>query len=321
MTKRLTIALACNADGSEKLPPLFIGKAEKPRGFTSSTAAELNYLHNANMLMTREIFIKWVRDLDFRFQEQRRHCALLIDSTAVHVGFDVQGLTNIEIVYLPSGSPRNLLPLASGIVAAFKRRYRRRQIQYALDQLDADTDVSTIARFESVGVKQAIAWCIESWIAVPSSMIASCWYETGLVYAESSGFEHDYRGREDAISEELAVMLSWLHAADPLTVEELLDLPEENVIMEEPTDEDFCAPIESVKIMVPQLKPKVADTDGGLPAQELKERLKWIAKLLIYADEKGVPAESVSGLRVLQRDFRDQLNQKQPGNNAADLRQ
>lgn len=32
MTKRLTVGLACNADGSERLPPLFIGKAEKPRG-------------------------------------------------------------------------------------------------------------------------------------------------------------------------------------------------------------------------------------------------------------------------------------------------
>ncbi|KAG6970055.1 hypothetical protein JG688_00005062 [Phytophthora aleatoria] len=117
---------------------------------------------------------------------------------------------------------------------------------------------------------------------------------------------------EDHISEELAVMLSWLHAANPLTVEELLNLPEESVIMDEPTDEDFCAPVESVKVVVQQPKPKPAD-DGGLSVEELKERLKWIAKLLIYADEKGVSAESVSGMRVLQRDFRDQLNKKQSG--------
>ncbi|KAG2759956.1 hypothetical protein Pcac1_g28032 [Phytophthora cactorum] len=100
--------------------------------------------------------------------------------------------------------------------------------------------------------------------------------------------------------------------SNPLTVEELLNLPEESVIMDEPTDEDFCAPVESVKVVVQQLKPKPAD-DGGLSVEELKERLKWIAKLLIYADEKGVAAESVSGMRVLQRDFRDQLNKKQSG--------
>ncbi|KAL4129884.1 hypothetical protein PRIC2_005891 [Phytophthora ramorum] len=58
----------------------------------------------------------------------------------------------------------------------------------------------------------------------------------------------------------------------------------------------------------PKAKPA---EDGGLGVEELKERLKWIAKLLIYADEKGVSTESVSGMRVLQRDFRDQLNKKQ----------
>jgi hypothetical protein len=28
---RITLGLACNADGSEKLPPIYIGKFEKPR--------------------------------------------------------------------------------------------------------------------------------------------------------------------------------------------------------------------------------------------------------------------------------------------------
>ncbi|KAL4157081.1 hypothetical protein PRNP1_006108 [Phytophthora ramorum] len=131
-TKRVTIALSCNADGSEKLPLLFIGKAEKPRGFTSSTAAEFNYTHNANSFMTREIFTKWIEKVDAKFGQQQRKC--------------------------------------------------------------------------------------------------------------------------------------------------------------------------------PKAKPA---EDGGLGVEELKERLKWIAKLLIYADEKGVSTESVSGMRVLQRDFRDQLNKKQ----------
>ncbi|KAG3102279.1 hypothetical protein PI124_g14458 [Phytophthora idaei] len=88
--------------------------------------------------------------------------------------------------------------------------------------------------------------------------------------------------------------------SNPLTVEELLNLPEESVIMDEPTDEDFCAPVESVKVVVQQPKPKPAD-DGGLSVEELKERLKWIAKLLIYADEKGVSAESLQHFVKLRR--------------------
>ncbi|KAG6614683.1 tigger transposable element-derived protein 6-like [Phytophthora cinnamomi] len=312
MTKRVTVVLSCNADGSEKLPPLFIGKAEKPRGFTSSTAAEMNYVCNSSTLMTRELFNKWLKDADARFAQQQRKCIVLIDAVAVHAGFNVDELRNVEVALIPSGTEANLQPLVVGIVPAFKRRYRRRQIQHALDQVDADADMSTAAKFDTVGVKQAMTWCIECWDAVPSAVIVKSWQETGLLHVNGN-LANEFRGEEDAISEELAVMLSWLHATDPMTVEELLGLPEENIIMEEPTDEDFCAPVESVRVAIPHVKPKLSGDDGGLSAEELKERLKWIAKLLIYADEKGVPADSVSGMRILQRDFRDQLNKKQGG--------
>ncbi|CAI5735057.1 unnamed protein product [Peronospora destructor] len=308
-TEELTLQVT-SYHGSEKLPPLFIGKAEKPRSFVASTAIEMNYIHNSNTMMTREIFRKWLTDLDANFYQQQRKIMLLVDNAAVHAGFNAEKLKNIEVVFLP---PSNLHPLTAGILTAFKRRYRQRQIQHVLDHLDADADISTAAKFDSVGVKQALTWCIGCWDAVPSSVIISCWQDTGLLYAKSPDYAYKCRGEEDAISEELAVMLSWLHAAEPLTLEELLNLPEEGVIMDEPTDEDFCAPVDSVKVVVQQAKIKNADADDGLSVQELKERLKWIAKLLIYADEKEVPAESMSGMRILQRDFRDQLKKKQSG--------
>ncbi|GMF17104.1 unnamed protein product [Phytophthora fragariaefolia] len=311
MTKRVTLALACNADGSEKLPPLFIGKAEKPRGFTGSTAAEMNYVCNATTMMTREIFTKWVKDVDAKFAQQQRRCILVVDAATVHAGLNPEELRNVEVAFIPNGAENNLQPLAAGIVAAFKRRYRRHQIQYALDQVDADAEVGAAnTKFDTVGVKQAMAWCIDSWDTIPTAVIVRSWQETGLIRTNVA-LVNEYHGEEDAISDDLAVMLSWLQTADPLTVEELLNLPEENIIMDEPTDEDFCAPIESVKVAVPQPKPVKVDVESGLSVEELRERLKWIAKLLIYADEKGIPTESISGLRALQRDFRDQINKKQ----------
>ncbi|CEG50361.1 tigger transposable element-derived protein 6-like [Plasmopara halstedii] len=316
LTKRLTIALCCNADGSEKLPLLLIGKGEKPRGFTNTTAKEMNYLHTATTLMTREIFLQWITNVNIYFKEQQRKCVLLVDNAAVHTGYNVEELTNLEVVLFPPGTPPHLQPIAAGIVAAFKRRYRRRQIQQVLDQLDADADMSTAAKFDSIGVKQALTWCTESWDALPSTLLTSCWYETGLIFADNLNFVHESRSAEEHISEELAVMLSWLHAVNPLTVDELIYMPEENVIMDEPTDEDFCVPLETVKLVVPQMKSKALDLDGGLSVEELKERLKWIAKLLIYADEKGISADSVSGMRILQRDFRDQLNKRFEGINS-----
>ncbi|KAG4063379.1 hypothetical protein PC123_g1850 [Phytophthora cactorum] len=45
---------------------------------------------------------------------------------------------------------------------------------------------------------------------------------------------------DDDITEELTVMLPRLHASNTMSVDELLNPPEENVLIEDPTDEDFC---------------------------------------------------------------------------------
>ncbi|KAI9908790.1 hypothetical protein PsorP6_003023 [Peronosclerospora sorghi] len=230
---------------------------------------------------------------------------LLFTLAVVHAGFNPDAFQHVKVLFLPPGSPSTLLPMTAGIIVAFKRRYRQRQIQYVLDHLDADADVSTFAKFDSIGVRQALTWCIDSWNAIPPSVIVASWQETGMLYASTSGYECP--GDEAALTEELAVMLSWLHALNPLTVDELLHLPEENVTMDEPSDEDFCAPMESVKKPALLVKPKPVNPDGSLSSDEIKEYLKWIAKLLIYANEKNIPSDSLTGMRMLQRSFRDQL--------------
>ncbi|KAG3123888.1 hypothetical protein PC128_g27565 [Phytophthora cactorum] len=48
------------------------------------------------------------------------------------------------------------------------------------------------------------------------------------------------RMKGDANTEELAAMLSRVHASNPMPVDELLNPPEEIVLKEHPTDEDFC---------------------------------------------------------------------------------
>jgi hypothetical protein len=59
---RLTYAFTVNADGSEKRPPLIIGKAKHPRAFRKRTAASLGFLYrnNAKAWMTAEIYQQWL---------------------------------------------------------------------------------------------------------------------------------------------------------------------------------------------------------------------------------------------------------------------
>ena len=45
---RVTIFFACNATGTEKLPPFFIGKSAKPRCFQKKTGKQLGFYYRNN---------------------------------------------------------------------------------------------------------------------------------------------------------------------------------------------------------------------------------------------------------------------------------
>ena len=45
---RITIGLACNANGSEKLPPLYIGRAKKPRCFGRQSPEQQGFYYRSN---------------------------------------------------------------------------------------------------------------------------------------------------------------------------------------------------------------------------------------------------------------------------------
>ena len=63
---RLTYLFMANADGSMKLPPLVIGKAQKPHAFKSKTGSQLGfyYRNNAKGWMTASIYQEWLLDWD-----------------------------------------------------------------------------------------------------------------------------------------------------------------------------------------------------------------------------------------------------------------
>lgn len=57
---RITLGLACNADGSEKAEPLFIGKFANPRAFKNLPASDqargFTYRNNKTAWMTSKLF-------------------------------------------------------------------------------------------------------------------------------------------------------------------------------------------------------------------------------------------------------------------------
>jgi DDE superfamily endonuclease len=87
--ERVTLALGCNATGTEKLVPLAIGKAQKPRCFPKGdfnvrTKIGLEYFWNKSAWMLSSVFSPWVLRLNNKFAGQKRVCVLLVDNSSTH---------------------------------------------------------------------------------------------------------------------------------------------------------------------------------------------------------------------------------------------
>ncbi|KAJ8519356.1 hypothetical protein ON010_g18083 [Phytophthora cinnamomi] len=85
--KRFVVSLAANADGSEKLQPLFVSHHEHPKCFRKKTAEQhgLHYFWNNKAWMTGVIFSRWLQRLDFAMANQKRRILLFINDMPSHV--------------------------------------------------------------------------------------------------------------------------------------------------------------------------------------------------------------------------------------------
>ena len=79
---RLTFMFAVNATGSDRRPPLIIGKANRPRCFGRKSGEELGFFYRSNKTawMTTFIYQEWIRKWDAELDRERRNILLLHDN-------------------------------------------------------------------------------------------------------------------------------------------------------------------------------------------------------------------------------------------------
>ncbi|GBN02963.1 Aminopeptidase O [Araneus ventricosus] len=132
--ERLTVLLAANMDGSEKIIPLVIGKCLKPRCMKNCKSLPLFYDANLKAWMTAGIWEKTLRRWDLNFSKQKRKVALIADNCTAYCTVD--GLKSIELVFLPPNSTCVLQPLGQGIIQNFKATYRKLLLQDMISAID-----------------------------------------------------------------------------------------------------------------------------------------------------------------------------------------
>lgn len=133
--ERLTVLLCANADGSEKLPPLVIGKFAKPRCFKNVKSLPTQYTFNKKAWVTTKVFESWLRGIDARMGAKNRKIIMLVDQCSAHPP-DTTYLRNIKVKFFPANCTSVLQPLDLGIIQNFKIKYRRQLLQRTLNMLN-----------------------------------------------------------------------------------------------------------------------------------------------------------------------------------------
>ncbi|RQM27889.1 hypothetical protein B5M09_010669 [Aphanomyces astaci] len=140
--KRITIALTTNADGSDVVDPLFIGTAARPRCFNGllGEALGFDYMASKKGWMTGNLFNTYLLALNERMVAEDRKVLLLVDNAPPHKPDDESLYTNVKVKMLPKNMTSHLQPQNAGIMASFKAKVKQRQLQNALEQIDALMD-------------------------------------------------------------------------------------------------------------------------------------------------------------------------------------
>jgi hypothetical protein len=68
--ERITVLLACNADGTDRLPPLVIGKSENPCFFKNVRQLPTKYVVNRKAWVTQAIFPVYLRSSNAKMSSQ-----------------------------------------------------------------------------------------------------------------------------------------------------------------------------------------------------------------------------------------------------------
>ncbi|XP_070390804.1 tigger transposable element-derived protein 6-like [Dermacentor albipictus] len=236
--KRVTVLLCANADGSDKRPPLVIGKSARPRCFKGNRSLPVKYVANSRSWMTRAIFSEWVASFDCDMRRQGRRVCLLLDNCSAHHILDVE-LTNVELKYFPPNCTSIIQPLDQGVIRSMKCAYRQRVMQRLLLNVETGRDTK-------LDLYMALQMMAAAWAATGRPVIANCFTHAGFKLGDPDiDSAEDAADCNGAVQPPADVIASWaaLQGAGsvPSSVEldDFIDADVNVIAREELSDEDI----------------------------------------------------------------------------------
>ncbi|GFO24925.1 tigger transposable element-derived protein [Plakobranchus ocellatus] len=159
----MTVLMAANMSGTEKLPLLVIGKSLKPQCMKNIKSLPLEvpveYTAHKKAWMIGVLFENWLRKLDRKFLLQGRSVAMVVDNCPAHP--QLVDLKAIKLIFLPPNTKSHLQPCDQGIINSFKHHYRTQVVRKYLDHIKdkmptTKTSISTVAENFNISIIDAL---------------------------------------------------------------------------------------------------------------------------------------------------------------------
>ncbi|GET03376.1 tigger transposable element-derived protein 6-like [Rhizophagus clarus] len=164
---RITVLLATNAIGTQKLKPLVIGSSKNPkclhqvnRNFLSCT-----YHANSKAWMRNNIFGEWLEYMNNKFRVQNRKILLLIENASSHFNPDEHNnqvtehtnnnlnLSHVRVHFFPLNITAHLQLMDADIIKSFKAIYKQHYIRHIIHQFKVNVDLKSD---DDNGIQQAL---------------------------------------------------------------------------------------------------------------------------------------------------------------------
>eukprot|EP00644_Phytophthora_capsici_P016710 jgi/Phyca11/536099/estExt2_fgenesh1_pg.C_PHYCAscaffold_470061 len=293
--KRFVVSLAANADGTEKLQPLFVSHHEHPKCFRKKTAEQhgLHYFSNNKAWMTGVIFSRWLQRLDFAMANQKRRILLFINDMPSHVVAHLD-LTNVVVFILTPAVMQMLNPITSRVVTTFKKRFRRYHLRHAIDK----SETSRNAMFD-VDVLQAMKWAAASWDEITTETIKRAWIPTQLVRNRVAMDEHDLLQEEEEVllDTELEHLMLFLRLPNPVPMMEYLN---DETMSDYPVHEDKFDVVSNVcEVPEDEVDESIEESPGR--TLSLQEKLKAFRDVLhVLKDRSDADDTALNAIRRVQ---------------------
>ena len=151
----------------------------QPRCFSRIKPEKLPVMYRSNKKawMTSELMTECLKSVDRQMKRQGRHVLLFLNNAPAHAKIK---LDNLKLSFLPANTTSVIQPMDQGIIQTFKLKYRSRQLQHILNQMEVTYNLGRDI-IREISILDAIYWINGAWNEVDVSTIQKCFTKCGFL--------------------------------------------------------------------------------------------------------------------------------------------